>query len=157
MGVVVRWAEEAVPAFDAGKTIVENDGGVADFSDFVESVAVILFGCGATAGKVGQKRLVKKLNRDDNILVSGDSVFVGDLCENVVGEGGGVARRPFRSAGPLTGVIETVLGERCTCSKMSLVLRNTDSSETYRAGQSRPSGQSDGPIQWPCQGNLVLP
>ena len=135
---------------------MEHNRSVAYFSNVVEALTVVLFGCGAPAGDARKKGFVEELDGDDDVLVGLDGVFVGDLGNHVVGEGGGVARCPFRGAGSLTRIVKTVLREWCSYKKISLILRRSSSSE-YHVDQSRPSDQSAGPIQWLCQGSLVLP
>lgn len=111
--IVVRGDEEAVPRLDGGETVGEDDRGVAGFTDVVESIAVVLFGGGTAAGDVGEEGFVEELDCDDDVLVGGDGVLAGNLLDDVVGEGGGVAGCPFRSTGSLAGIVETILGERC--------------------------------------------
>jgi len=114
LGVVVRGGEEAVPGRGGVEAVVEDDGGVADFSDVVEAVAVVLCGCTTPARDVGEEGLVQEFDGDDYVLIGGHGVFGRNLSDNIVGEGGGVTGSPFGSAGPLTGVVEAVLGERCS-------------------------------------------
>ena len=156
LGVVVCGTEESVPALWGGEPVVEDDRGAAYFPNVVEALAVILFGGGTAAGNVGEKGFVEELDGDDDILVRLDSVFVGNLGYDIVGEGGGVARCPFGSAGSLAGVVETVLRERCSYKTISLMLRRSPS-DTHHVNQSRPLDQSAEPIQWLCQDSLVLP
>lgn len=121
LGVIVRGAEEAVPGLRGGEAVVEDDGGVADLADGVEAVAVVLFGRTAATGDVGEQGFVEELDGDDDVLVGGDGVFAGDLGEDAVGEGGGVAGCPLGSAGSLAGIVETILGEWRSCWKISLM------------------------------------
>ncbi len=156
LSVVVRGAEKSVPGWRRGKAVVEHDRSIADFPNVVEALAVVLFGGGAAAGDVGEKGFVEELDCDDDILVGLDGVLVGNLGNHVVGEGGGVAGCPFGGAGSLTRIVKTVLREWCPYEKISLMLPRSSSSE-YHADQSRPSDLSAEPIQWLCQGSLVLP
>lgn len=90
---------------------MEDDGGVAHSTDLVESVTVVLLGGRTTAREVGYQRFVEELDGDHNVVICGNGVFGGDLGDHVVGEGGGVARRPCGCACPLPGIVEAVLGK----------------------------------------------
>lgn len=122
LGVVVLRSEKAIPGLDGVEAVVEDDGGVADLADVVEAIAVVLLGCGAAAGDVGEEGFIEELDGNDDILVGRDGVFGCDLRDYLVGEGGGVAGGPFRGAGSLAGVVEAVLGERGSWREVSLVL-----------------------------------
>ncbi len=118
LSVVVRGSQEAVPGLDGGEAVAESNGGVADLADVIETVAIVLLGGRATAGDIGEEGFVEQLNRDNNVLIGWNGIFLGDLRDDIVGEAGCVAGCPFGGAGPLTGVVKAILRKRCSYQKV---------------------------------------